>query len=204
MVNVTNFTKYELRILANGMDAYKKITSDTGKWDIARILATQHKQEIIVCDNKTCNHVELATSNQWACYYNTPCPKCGENLLTKEDLIRTFKVYIRFARMNQFFNWLMPKIPYWLVMKFFKGGSGNTFTIGSTTKEIHVEVCSACHPFYTGKMKYVDTAGRVDAFKTKRAKAQKKLLTKKQKREIKKQKRIKEEQDRPDSLEQLR
>jgi large subunit ribosomal protein L31 len=35
---------------------------------------------------------------------------------------------------------------------------GNTFTTGSTQEEIHVEVCSACHPFFTGQMRYVDTA----------------------------------------------
>ena len=37
--------------------------------------------------------------------------------------------------------------------------------VGSTVKEIHVEICSACHPFYTGKEKLIDTAGRVDRFK---------------------------------------
>ena len=42
---------------------------------------------------------------------------------------------------------------------------GHTFSIGSTVKEIHVEICSQCHPFYTGKEKLVDTAGRVDRFK---------------------------------------
>ena len=42
---------------------------------------------------------------------------------------------------------------------------GNTFTTGSTVKEIHVEICSACHPFYTGKQKLVDTARRVDKYK---------------------------------------
>ena len=42
---------------------------------------------------------------------------------------------------------------------------GNTFTTRSTKKEIHVEVCSKCHPFYTGKQKLVDTGGRVDRFK---------------------------------------
>ena len=42
---------------------------------------------------------------------------------------------------------------------------GNTMTIGSTVKEIQVEICSACHPFYTGKEKLIDTAGRVDRFK---------------------------------------
>ncbi|MFA7243990.1 MAG: 50S ribosomal protein L31 [Patescibacteria group bacterium] len=42
---------------------------------------------------------------------------------------------------------------------------GATFTMGSTEKEIHVEICSACHPYFTGKEKLVDTAGRVDKFK---------------------------------------
>lgn len=42
---------------------------------------------------------------------------------------------------------------------------GHVFTMGSTVKEIHVEICSQCHPFYTGKEKLVDTAGRVDRFK---------------------------------------
>ncbi len=42
---------------------------------------------------------------------------------------------------------------------------GNTFTVGSTKAELHVEICSACHPFYTGKEKLIDTAGRVDRFR---------------------------------------
>ena len=42
---------------------------------------------------------------------------------------------------------------------------GNTFETGSTESEIQVEVCSSCHPFYTGKQKLVDTAGRVDRFR---------------------------------------
>lgn len=46
-----------------------------------------------------------------------------------------------------------------------KCACGNTFTTGSTEKEIQVEICSACHPFYTGKQKLVDTARRVDKFK---------------------------------------
>lgn len=44
---------------------------------------------------------------------------------------------------------------------------GNTFIIGSTREEISVEICSACHPFYTGKQKLVDTAKRVDKFNKK-------------------------------------
>ena len=42
---------------------------------------------------------------------------------------------------------------------------GNTFETGSTKKEIRVEICSKCHPFFTGKQKLVDTGGRVDRFK---------------------------------------
>ena len=46
--------------------------------------------------------------------------------------------------------------------------SGNTFKTRSTlNKELHLEVCSACHPFYTGQQKIVDTAGRVDKFRRK-------------------------------------
>ncbi len=41
---------------------------------------------------------------------------------------------------------------------------GNTFTTRSIKDELHVELCSACHPFYTGKQKFVDTAGRVEKF----------------------------------------
>ena len=44
---------------------------------------------------------------------------------------------------------------------------GNVFTTGSTMKEIRVELCSQCHPFYTGKQKFVDTARRVEKFQEK-------------------------------------
>ena len=42
---------------------------------------------------------------------------------------------------------------------------GETFTTGSTKKELKVEICSKCHPYYTGKQKLVDAGGRVDRFK---------------------------------------
>ncbi len=41
---------------------------------------------------------------------------------------------------------------------------GNTWTTGSTRPELHTDVCSACHPFYTGEQRIVDTAGQVDRF----------------------------------------
>lgn len=52
-------------------------------------------------------------------------------------------------------------------------GCNTTFTTHSTVKEINVEICSNCHPFYTGKQKLVDTAGRVDRFKARQAAATK-------------------------------
>jgi large subunit ribosomal protein L31 len=51
---------------------------------------------------------------------------------------------------------------------------GSTFTTGSTTKEISVEICSACHPLFTGQQKLIDTAGRVDKFQQRVAQAEKK------------------------------
>ncbi len=51
---------------------------------------------------------------------------------------------------------------------------GNTFTVGSTMELIEIEICSKCHPFYTGKEKIVDTMGRVERFKKRLAKKKKK------------------------------
>lgn len=44
---------------------------------------------------------------------------------------------------------------------------GNTFTTRSTSAKINVDICSQCHPFFTGKQKFVDTAGRVERFSKK-------------------------------------
>jgi large subunit ribosomal protein L31 len=52
-----------------------------------------------------------------------------------------------------------------------KCACGNTFTVGSTKPEIKIEICHKCHPFYTGEEKLIDTAGRVEKFKARRAKA---------------------------------
>ncbi len=46
---------------------------------------------------------------------------------------------------------------------------GNTFHTGSTQKELRVDICSACHPFFTGKQKLMDTEGRIDRFRKKYA-----------------------------------
>lgn len=46
-------------------------------------------------------------------------------------------------------------------------GCGNTFTTKSTRPELKLDICGACHPFYTGKLKFVDTAGRIEKFQNK-------------------------------------
>ncbi|OHA54477.1 MAG: 50S ribosomal protein L31 [Candidatus Veblenbacteria bacterium RIFOXYA2_FULL_43_9] len=49
---------------------------------------------------------------------------------------------------------------------------GQSFTIGSTVEHMNVEICSACHPFFTGKQKLMDSAGRVDRFRKRSEKSQ--------------------------------
>lgn len=56
---------------------------------------------------------------------------------------------------------------------------GNSFTTGSTIEEIHIELCSNCHPFFTGEMKFVDTQGRVEKFQAQRTRANKLMASKK-------------------------
>ncbi|MFN7735647.1 MAG: 50S ribosomal protein L31 [Pirellula sp.] len=46
-------------------------------------------------------------------------------------------------------------------------GCGNSFKTRSTRKELKVDICNVCHPFYTGKLKFVDTAGRIEKFQNK-------------------------------------
>lgn len=67
---------------------------------------------------------------------------------------------------------------------------GNVIETGSTVKEIKVEICSACHPLYTGKNKILDTTGRVERFKkiTKKASEKKVIGNKKEKRKARQKK----------------
>ena len=46
-------------------------------------------------------------------------------------------------------------------------GCGSTFSTRSTRKELRVDICNVCHPFYTGKLKYIDTTGRIEKFQSK-------------------------------------
>lgn len=71
---------------------------------------------------------------------------------------------------------------------------GNTFTTGSTKKEIHVEICNNCHPFFTGQEKFVDTEGRVERFQR----------LKDAKKEVKPKKDLEQKKDdRPKSLKEM-
>lgn len=82
---------------------------------------------------------------------------------------------------------------------------GNTFTTGSTQEQIHIEVCSACHPFFTGQMRYVGIAGRVDKFRERQKNiAKSEGLSKKERRALKRKEKMEEELSRPSSLEEVR
>lgn len=69
---------------------------------------------------------------------------------------------------------------------------GNTFTTGSTKEEIRVEICSNCHPFFTGQEKFVDTEGRVERFKRMEASKQEARPKKEEKRRDGRPKTLKE------------
>lgn len=53
-----------------------------------------------------------------------------------------------------------------------KCACGNTYTVGATKSDIRIDICSKCHPFFTGSMKFVDTLGRVEKFQKKQEFAQ--------------------------------
>lgn len=77
---------------------------------------------------------------------------------------------------------------------------GNAFTTGSTKPQIKVDICSACHPFFTGKMKFVDALGRVEKFAKKMQAAQTKKYVKKSARLAEK---IKAEKAKPATLKEM-
>lgn len=77
---------------------------------------------------------------------------------------------------------------------------GNTFTAGSTMPQIQVEICSKCHPFFTGEIKFVDTQGRVEKFRSKQATAKAKTYIKKKERQKAKEKK---EKERPKTLKEM-
>ncbi|HLJ75329.1 MAG TPA: 50S ribosomal protein L31 [Thermoanaerobaculia bacterium] len=64
--------------------------------------------------------------------------------------------------------------PNWFAEARVHCACGTTFTTGSTIKDISVEICSSCHPLFTGQQKLIDTAGRVDKFNQRAAAAKQK------------------------------
>jgi len=81
---------------------------------------------------------------------------------------------------------------------------GNTFTVGSTKQKISVDICSKCHPFFTGEMRFVDTMGRVEKFSQKMTAASgTKYMSKKAKVALKVKLDAEEEAKRPKSLKEM-
>lgn len=80
---------------------------------------------------------------------------------------------------------------------------GHSFTTGSTKEKIKVEICSACHPFYTGQQKFVDTLGRVEKFQKRKAAAVADLVSKRKRKLHKRIAATKEEEKRPKSLKEM-
>lgn len=72
-----------------------------------------------------------------------------------------------------------------------KCACGNVIKTGSTRKEMNIEICGTCHPFYTGKKKVVDTTGRVDKFKKRLEKSLEIKVAKKSKKGVKKNPKMK-------------
>jgi len=69
---------------------------------------------------------------------------------------------------------MKPKIhPQFYINANVTCSCGNSFSTGSTAEKLHTEICSQCHPFYTGKQKLIDTTGTVDKFKKRQATAAK-------------------------------
>ena len=75
---------------------------------------------------------------------------------------------------------------------------GNTFTVGSTQESIRIELCSKCHPFYTGEQRFVDTASRIQKFQDKQS-----VATKYQSRIVKKKEIQKQKESQPKTLREM-
>ena len=89
----------------------------------------------------------------------------GKSLLGEESLAkRHFRVYIAESRLYRSLT-MKEKIHPKVYKAKITCACGNVIHTRSTKKDIKVEICSKCHPFFTGKQKLVDTSGRVDMFK---------------------------------------
>jgi len=92
--------------------------------------------------------------------------------------------------------------PTWYPKATVTCACGNTFTVGSTKPTIRVEICNKCHPFFTGQLKYVDTAGQVEKFQKKQALGQAKAADLAAKK-AKKQQKLIEEEEGPKTLKEM-
>jgi len=91
--------------------------------------------------------------------------------------------------------------PQWYPNAKVTCSCGNSFTVGSTKEEIKVEICSACHPFFTGQQKFIDSMGRVEKFQKKQESAVGATLSKRKK---KIQKKLGEDQkEKPKTLKEM-
>lgn len=94
--------------------------------------------------------------------------------------------------------------PHWYDNCQVSCACGNQFVTGSTMEKIQVEICSRCHPFFTGEMKFVDTMGRVEKFQQKTALAsRKKYIKKSLRRKLKEKKELKKIQSQPKTLKEM-
>jgi large subunit ribosomal protein L31 len=82
---------------------------------------------------------------------------------------------------------------------------GNTFTVGSTKQKISVDICSKCHPFFTGEMRFVDAMGRVERFQQKMAATPTGTsgLSKKMRKSLKKREEDEKEAAKPKNLKEM-
>lgn len=110
-----------------------------------------------------CGTGTAATSNSWAAQYK-------ERSHTKDERIgKLYRRLDREASIGYSLQVMKSGIhPNYIPTKVNCNGCNTAFETRSTVPEITVEICSNCHPFYTGKQKLVDTAGRVDKFNARR------------------------------------
>jgi large subunit ribosomal protein L31 len=93
--------------------------------------------------------------------------------------------------------------PKWFSAAKVACSCGNTFVVGSTKEEIKVEVCSKCHPFFTGQQKFLDALGRVEKFQARQKAASDTVVSKKKKKLLKKIEEAKEDAKRPKTLKEM-
>jgi large subunit ribosomal protein L31 len=94
--------------------------------------------------------------------------------------------------------------PKWYPKAKITCACGHTFTAGSTKPQVQVDICSHCHPFFTGQMKYIDVQGRVEKFQAKQKAAKtKKYIKKKDRKKLQQKREEEKEKKRPKNLKEM-